>query len=109
MVIKKIEKKINKMNYKARPEDRKINSVIFGFLSTLGVFVVALAGTFILGYFFTSLRYSAIVTLFLYLIFVLHFSRELKMEKLFRKGYWAGSAFFGIITLVWIIFGGLTW
>lgn len=97
------------MNYKPPKEDRVINQFILGFLSTLGAFIIALAGTFILGYFFTSLGYSTIVTIILYGIFVLHFSREINMRDLFKKGYWTGSIFLLIMNLAWIIFGGLRW
>ncbi len=97
------------LNYKPPEEDRKINSFILGFLSSLGVFVLAAAGTLVLGYVFKSLGYSTIVTIVLYAIFVLHFSREIKMEKLFRKGYWTGSIFFGLFNLIIIVFGGLKW
>lgn len=103
-------KKIKRLNEKINKFNKKIGLIVFGIIASIGIFVMAAAGTWFLNYFFESATYSKPLTLFLQLIFVMTFYKVSKDMKInFKIGYLTGSAIFTFLIIFGMIFGGLGW
>jgi len=111
MVKKRLVRKIKRLNEKINRFNRKIGLFVLGFVSSIGIFAMVVAGTLFLNSVFGSLRgYPKIVALIMQFVFVLTFYRVSKdVERNFIEGYLSGSAIFGIIIILGMIFGGLGW
>ena len=106
-----VNKKIKKINEKIGKFNRKIGLFVFGFISSIGLFAMAVAGTVFLESLFISFaEYFKIIVLVVQCIFVLTFYRISKeVEQNFTRGYLIGSSIFVIIIIIGIILGGVRW
>jgi hypothetical protein len=103
--IKKLEKFDRKMEFL----DMKFGLIILGFLSALGVLIIAGAFTIAVNYylFIQSKEYSKLMWLIFYAILTLTLTREAHLlGKYFNGGYLSGVIVFILIFILGLIMNG---